>query len=553
MVKLFIGILFSQENILQDVLKLLKKEFGNIDTQSPVIPFIYTDYYNSEMGENLKRIFISFEKLISPDKIADIKIKTNKIEKKFLHKGTQNRQINLDPGYLTAANIILATTKDFSHRIYLKNGIYAEVTLMYSKKHFQELPWTYPDFKTEEYQNYFKDLRKIYMESFSTPELQNSRTEKKTYSKIKHFFMIFDIFFSLALLLGFLYFGLTHICRDWSYALTNNFYLGILYYLVIAGLFFYFINLPLDFISGFYVEHRFGLSNETLFMWIKNNIKKSLISFVIVVPLILAMYFLLKNFALTWWIWISIVWILASIILGKIAPVIIIPLFYKYKDIENEELKTRIFNLAKKTGIKIRDIYEINFSKETKKANAALTGLGKTRRIILTDNLLEKFTIDEIESVIAHEMGHHYYNHIIKLLFFGSIITFIGFFICSIVYTNFMAYFKFNNISDIAGLPLFGLIFFIISLIIMPAQNIFSRMMERQADKFSLIHTKNKEAFISAMKRLADINLADEDPNKVIEFLFYSHPSISKRVEAARRFRRIKHADDADDADLRGF
>jgi STE24 endopeptidase len=357
---------------------------------------------------------------------------------------------------------------------------------------------------------------------------------KIKYTKIKHVFMITDIFVTLGLFASILFFNLTHLFRDFSLTITNNFYLSVLIYTVVLSLFLYLFSLPLDFLSGYIIEHKFNLSNQTLFGWIKDNIKKSLISFVIIIPMIQLMYFFLRNFQNSWWLCISLIWIVITIILGKIFPVIIVPLFYKYKEINNDELKQRIFDLAKKANVKVKDIFEIDFSRDTKKANAAVIGLGKTRRIILADTLLESFTIDEIEAVIAHEMGHYKKKHIVKLLIFGAITTIVGFYLCSIVFSKTLMYFNINSIFDIAGLPLIGLFLFLFTLILMPIQNMYSRKLEYEADKFSLDNINNKQSFVSTMQKLADMNLSDENPNKIIEFLFYSHPSISKRIKAVK-------------------
>lgn len=171
-VKLFIGILASDISLFRIAEKKLSSVFGTIDlkTADEGIPFTFTDYYTTEMGTNLKRFFLSFEKLIKPDEISGIKIRANELEETVTQKvkSPVSRPINLDPGYLTTGKVILATTKDYAHRIYVKDGIYAEVTLQYrsgqeSTKGFQPMPWTYPDYRTKEYLDFFARMRKIYL------------------------------------------------------------------------------------------------------------------------------------------------------------------------------------------------------------------------------------------------------------------------------------------------------------------------------------------------------------------------------------------------------
>ena len=168
-VKLFVGILSCDKELLTDVEGLLVKRFGEVDMKSEIIPFNFTDYYTKDMGASISRQFICFRKLINPEELSAIKIWTNVLEDKFKHNNRFNvlRPINLDPGYLTHCNLILASTKEYYHRIHLQSGIYAEVTLFYQHEVFKNLPWTYPDFQTEEYKNFFLKVRNLYAKNIS--------------------------------------------------------------------------------------------------------------------------------------------------------------------------------------------------------------------------------------------------------------------------------------------------------------------------------------------------------------------------------------------------
>ena len=159
-VKLIIGFIFKEEGVCNKAKIFLERRFGKIDFESQTLPFIHTNYYEKEFGKDLKRRFVSFKKLISPLSLPKIKITTNKIEKK-LSRGL-NRLINIDPGYLDSSKLILASTKDYRHRIFLNKGIYAEVTLFYQNKAFKPWEWTYPDYKTPEYIAIFNQIREIY-------------------------------------------------------------------------------------------------------------------------------------------------------------------------------------------------------------------------------------------------------------------------------------------------------------------------------------------------------------------------------------------------------
>jgi hypothetical protein len=173
-VKLIIGLIFKDEESLRRTEGILRRRFGGIDYESPDIDFNYTDYYEKEFGAGLKRKFLSFTKLIPSEKLSSIKILTNKIEKKLSQK--DSRRINIDPGYLTMAKLVLASTKDYSHRIHLDKGIFAEITLVYQKKNFQPQEWTYPDYQTVEYIEIFKRIRDIYAQQ-SNPKVSPRRCD----------------------------------------------------------------------------------------------------------------------------------------------------------------------------------------------------------------------------------------------------------------------------------------------------------------------------------------------------------------------------------------
>ena len=163
-VKLICGIIASNESVFKMAEKNLVQVYGSVDTTSPPFVFNFTDYYEKQMGKNLKRKFLSFARLISPEKLGEIKLRTNGLEKEIRKELKEDRRIvNLDPGYLTQAALIMATAKDFAHRIPVQKGIYAHLELLFSKKDAKTLDWTYPDFRTEEYQKFFMEVRQIYL------------------------------------------------------------------------------------------------------------------------------------------------------------------------------------------------------------------------------------------------------------------------------------------------------------------------------------------------------------------------------------------------------
>lgn len=171
-VNLIIGVLTSTPELLRQIYKALEEYFGPIDLRSDILPFKFTDYYDEEMGNGIQRQFYSFEKLIMPDEIATVKVQTNHIEESIASskKYSVQRPINIDPGYMNESRLILASTKDFSHRIYLRDGIYAEVTLNYRRRRYESFPWTFPDYKSSDYQNFFLLARELYVKKLKRKE-----------------------------------------------------------------------------------------------------------------------------------------------------------------------------------------------------------------------------------------------------------------------------------------------------------------------------------------------------------------------------------------------
>ncbi|MFQ6032343.1 MAG: M48 family metallopeptidase, partial [Candidatus Zixiibacteriota bacterium] len=291
---------------------------------------------------------------------------------------------------------------------------------------------------------------------------------------------------------------------------------------------------------GFSLEHRYELSNQTFCQWFGEELLSLLVLAIIALIAVEGIYLALKKAPRTWWIYVSGVFIIFTVVLVNLAPILILPLFNVYTPLPEGELRDRLVNLSHKANVEVEDIFTMDMSKQTKKANAMFTGLGNTKRIVLGDNLIDEFTPDEIEVVIAHEMGHNLLHHIWWFIIFSTILTGIGFFIIHLtgpaIITRFGNRLKIENMADVAGLPLIFLIFTVYGIITMPFGPAFSRHMEREADKFALDLTHNKEAFISTMDKLAYINLADPNPSPIVEFLLYDHPPISKRIKFAEEY-----------------
>lgn len=355
-------------------------------------------------------------------------------------------------------------------------------------------------------------------------------TKARQYSRIKTQLLIIQLLLTAAFLVIFLVSGGSLLLRNLIAGWSGNFYLQVGLYLVAFSGIYYLLFVGLDFYSGFLLEHKFSLSNQPLFGWLKKSIKKGVLSLLLLLVAGEVLYFLLRCFPNYWWLLTTAVWMLFVIVLGKIVPVLIIPLFYKCTPLANEGLKEKLIGLCKKCGVGIKQVFEIRLSKETKKANAAVAGMGKGRRILLSDTLLESFSEDEVEAVLAHELGHVQMLHIWKILAFGTVVALISFFLSYLFFARAMAALGFDDISDIAGFPLLAIVLMILGFAFMPIQNGYLRHLEKRADIFAAQHIASPKSFVSAMKKLAEQNLADPNPEKWEEILFYDHPPISKRL-----------------------
>ena len=358
----------------------------------------------------------------------------------------------------------------------------------------------------------------------------------KKYNRLKIIFSIIEIVLGLALLIIIVTGGFSLRLQEIALGVSTKPYLALLIFTALLGAIEMIVMFPLEFYEGFILEHRFGLSNQTLLGWLWDEVKGLLVGIVLFTPLLLLFYFFLRNLQELWWLPVAGALFLFGVLLSRIAPTLIFPLFYKFVPLEDKDLIRRITKLAEPLGLRISGVFRFNLSKTTKKANAAFTGMGKTKRIILGDTLLENFSHDEIESVFAHELGHYKFGHIWKGILSGFLTTFVGLFLTAQLYSKSLVIFDFTSVHQLAALPLLGLFFTLYGLITMPVQNGISRHFERQADRYAIGTIGDAAPFITSMERLADMNLADKEPHPIIEFWFYSHPAVGKRIEAAKAY-----------------
>ncbi len=363
--------------------------------------------------------------------------------------------------------------------------------------------------------------------------------ESRRYNRIKRWMGVGDFALGLGLLIVLLATGWTGTLRDLAYrGASQNYTLAVFLYVLVLMLISKAIGLPLDY-YGFRLEHRFHLSNQRLRSWLWDEFKGMLVGLLLATVVVELIYSLLRHVPQHWWLIAWAVFLGLIVLLAQLAPVVLFPIFYKFEPLENEELKRRLIVLSERAGTRVRGVYRWHLSEKSKKANAALTGLGATRRIILADTLLDNYSDDEIEAVLAHELGHHVHRHILKSILVQAGITFVGFWLANEVLRYAVERrHLFETLSDFANFPLLILVSTVLSFLLMPALNAYSRFNERQADRYCFESVASLEPFISSMNKLAEQNLAEKEPARWVEWFFHSHPAIAKRVAAAEEWER---------------
>jgi STE24 endopeptidase len=359
--------------------------------------------------------------------------------------------------------------------------------------------------------------------------------DSKTYNNIKLASSISKAVVSFLLILIFVLSGLSRSLLAYISPFSSNHYVLFLIYVGICGFTSGFIFFPLNYYTGFYLEHKYNLSNQDLLGWMWEDTKGLLVSLVIGIPVLLLFFYALNKYGSIWWLHMSVLLFILSILLARIVPIFILPLFYKITPLEDEDLVSRINSLAKDAGIKVQNVYKFNMSKNTKKANAAFTGIGKSKRILLGDTLLDNFSKDEIETVLAHELGHYKKKHIIKNIIIGTVSSFLTLFLIAFFYDKSVVWLHFAGRTDISALPLLSLWTMLIGIILTPIGNIISRKYEYEADEYAVTSTHKPAEFIATLEKLNEQNLGDKDPNPFVEWFFYSHPSVKKRIAAINK------------------
>jgi STE24 endopeptidase len=314
----------------------------------------------------------------------------------------------------------------------------------------------------------------------------------------------------------------------------DSFFFTIVCYVILIALLSEALQLPLAFYQGVTLERRYGLSTQTTGSWWRDHVKAGGLVLVFALFGALIVWSFLRWAPEYWWLMAAVSFSAILIALAQLAPVLLFPLFYEFKPLDRPSLVQRLVSLADRAGAQVLGVFELRLSDRTRKANAALAGMGRTRRILLSDTLLSDHSDDEIEVILAHELAHHVHKDIWKGIALETALITTGFYLADRVLSTFAGPLGLEGKADIAGLPLLLLTGGAVSVALLPLANAFSRAHERRADRYALEMTKNAEAFVTAMKRLAVQNLAEERPSRLVEMLFHSHPSMSSRIAAAQ-------------------
>ncbi len=360
--------------------------------------------------------------------------------------------------------------------------------------------------------------------------LDRTGDRAKQYSKSKLSLGILKLVLGFVLLLAFLLSGASRELSGLLRNLVTNYHLQLSGYLLVFSVGYYFLFLGLDFYGDVVLERRYGLSNQTTVGWFVRSLKEWGLSTLLIIGVLNLLYAVIRSLPHWWWFIAAVGWFVLLVLISKITPAVIVPLFYKMVPLQNSELVGRLLALADRCSVRVQRVFEIKLSKETNKANAAVIGWGRNRRIVIGDTLLTLCSEDEIEAVFAHELGHVALRHTWKLLA-GSAASFvIGFYLLYLVLGPSAAALGFADPADIAAVPLLLLWIAVFGFLSKPLQTGYSRRLEKQADLFILGKVERPETLVSALAKLADRNLSDPNPSRLVEALFYTHPPIAKRI-----------------------
>jgi len=307
-----------------------------------------------------------------------------------------------------------------------------------------------------------------------------------------------------------------------------------LLYIGIFQLTLFLLGIPLSYYSSYVHEHKWKFSNHTRKSWAWEQVKSFFVNLLLMYLVLGLLFWILVKFPDKWWFIAGLSAALVMVVFATLFPVVILPIFNKYTPIADEKLTKTLARILSTGGLESSGFFKEDMSRQTKKENAFLIGLGRTRRVVLGDNLLDNMSLPEIESIIAHEVGHYRYRHIWKNILLGTGQQLIIFFVLQQLMQYFFPGFPASTRENLVVFPIFVILLGAISMLLFgPLSLALSRNFEHQADHYALTAVNDKTAFVSALAGLANRNLANAYPARWIKLLYYSHPPIGERLKMA--------------------
>ncbi len=371
----------------------------------------------------------------------------------------------------------------------------------------------------------------------------NFTPENRRYSNLRSALGFAGVGWDVALGLFLLFSGLSARFRDAAYRRSGNRYMRMLVYFALftgVGLL---LSLPFNWYRGFYVEHAFGLSNQSLSEWFLDELKGGLVTVIGLgaTGLVALAYLGIEKSPRRWWLWLAAGTLPVLLIAQVLVPIAVDPLFNRFTPLRDQQLKAQILSLAERAGIPGRNVYEVDRSRQTKKFNAYVSGWGVSQRIVLWDTTLKGMKTDEILFVMAHEMGHYRLAHIWKGVLYASALSFVLFFLSGILMRRAVARFGprwgFTELHDAASVPLFMVAVTLLSFVADPLSNMASRVVEHEADVFAVEVTHDNDAGARTFLKLGSQNRSNPEPAPVIVWFQYSHPPLIERIRFALEYR----------------
>jgi STE24 endopeptidase len=354
-----------------------------------------------------------------------------------------------------------------------------------------------------------------------------NETKSVRYHRLKRRSAIASVAISAALLAALLVTGFSSLVADMArrlaHADSTSSPAAVGVYVAILALLQEALTFPLSWYQGFTLERRYGLSVERFGGWLRDHLKGVGLGFVLSLAAAEGVYLSLRLAPTWWWLFSATAFVLATAGLASIAPIVLLPMFYRFTPLARETLRNRLVSLSTRAGVPVLGVYEWALGE-------------KSRRIIISDTLLAEYSDDEIEVILAHEIGHHVHHDILLGFIAESAVLVAAFFAAAAALRTSGPRLGLAGDADVAGLPLLLLVGGTVSILATPLVNALSRWNERRADRYALTLTGHAAPFISAMRRLANQNLAEEQPSRIALWLFHSHPPIEQRIEAARAF-----------------